>query len=177
MRTVTKNIYEFSELSEPAKQKAVQNHSDINTNDSWWDSIYSDAKEIGLKIESFDLDRSRHATGELINSHLEVISAIKENHGDVCDTYKLAIEYDRKWIELVSKHSDGTTLDKVTEEQESDFDQEADELEFEFEKELLECYSIILQKEYEYLYSEEAIIETIEANEYEFDEQGNIYRS
>ena len=32
----------------------------------------------------------------------------------------------------------------------------------------------LLEKEYEYLTSREAIIETIEANDYEFDENGNI---
>jgi predicted transcriptional regulator len=32
----------------------------------------------------------------------------------------------------------------------------------------------MLQKEYEYLTSEEAIIETIEANEYEFTEKGEM---
>jgi hypothetical protein len=37
---------------------------------------------------------------------------------------------------------------------------------------LLEDYSIMLQKEYEHLQSEESIIETIVANEYEFTEEG-----
>jgi hypothetical protein len=38
----------------------------------------------------------------------------------------------------------------------------------------LEDYSIILQKECDYLSSEESIIETIEANDYEFDIDGNL---
>jgi len=33
----------------------------------------------------------------------------------------------------------------------------------------------MLQKEYEYETSEEAIVETIKANEYEFTEDGNLY--
>ena len=32
----------------------------------------------------------------------------------------------------------------------------------------------LLRREYDYFTSEEAIIETIEANEYEFDENGNL---
>ncbi len=40
---------------------------------------------------------------------------------------------------------------------------------------LIEDYSIILQKESEYLMSNEAIIETIEANEYEFKANGDRY--
>jgi hypothetical protein len=47
-------------------------------------------------------------------------------------------------------------------------------MEGEFLKSLLEDYRIILSKEYDYLTSRESIIETIEANEYEFDENGNI---
>ncbi len=45
----------------------------------------------------------------------------------------------------------------------------------EFLKELLEDYRIILQKEYEYQTSEEAIIGTIEANEYEFTQDGKMF--
>ena len=48
------------------------------------------------------------------------------------------------------------------------------DMENEFLKSLLEDYSIMLQNEYEYLTSEEAIIETIEANEYEFTQAGKL---
>ena len=43
-----------------------------------------------------------------------------------------------------------------------------------FVKELLNAYWKILYDDYEYLTSEEAIKETIEANEYDFDEDGNL---
>ena len=48
-------------------------------------------------------------------------------------------------------------------------------LEAEFLKSILEDYSIILQKEYEYLTSREAVEETIEANDYHFTENGNLF--
>jgi hypothetical protein len=38
---------------------------------------------------------------------------------------------------------------------------------------MLEEYIVLLRKEYEYLTSRDAIIETIMANEYLFDESGN----
>jgi hypothetical protein len=46
------------------------------------------------------------------------------------------------------------------------------DMEANFLDSLLEDYAIMLQKEYEYLQSEEAITETIVANEYEFTEEG-----
>ena len=48
------------------------------------------------------------------------------------------------------------------------------DLENEFLQSLLEDYSIMLQNESEYLQSAEAIRETIEANEYEFTEDGKL---
>jgi hypothetical protein len=62
----------------------------------------------------------------------------------------------------------------VSEDNEQAFDDECDDLENEFKNNLLEEYANILQLECEYLQSEEAIKETIEANEYEFDEDGNL---
>ena len=50
-----------------------------------------------------------------------------------------------------------------------------DEMSEEFLKSLLEDYRIILENEYEYLTSKEAILETIEANDYEFTADGTIY--
>jgi len=43
-----------------------------------------------------------------------------------------------------------------------------------FLKSLLKNYAALLQEEYEYLTSREAIINTIKSNEYEFDEDGNL---
>ena len=43
-----------------------------------------------------------------------------------------------------------------------------------FKKDLQAEYASILQREYEYLTSEEAIRNTIEANEYEFDIDGKL---
>jgi hypothetical protein len=163
MKTKTINIYSFNELSEKAKQKAIENLIDINVNYDWWEFTCENAANIGLKITSFDLDRNRHATGELRLSFSEVIANILKEHGETCDTYKTAEKYMKQWEPVFSKYME-------TEEGE----EELMEIEAEFIKELLEDYSIILQKEYEYLCSEEAIIEAIEANEYEFTENGKI---
>jgi hypothetical protein len=170
--TVTREIYTFEELSEKAKEKALQKLLNINLDHNWWNDEYEDAKNIGLKITAFGLDRNKHAEGKFICSATEVADKIMIEHGNECETYKTAFNFLNERDTLVRKFSDGISTDIVTKENEYKFDQEADELEEQFLEDILEDYANILQKQYEYLYSDEAIIETIEANEYEFTEDG-----
>jgi len=170
MKTKTINIYSFNELSDEAKQTAIEELYDINVNHDWWECTYEDAENIGLKITSFDLDRNRHAKGELILSFAEVIANILKEHGENCETYKTAEKYMERWQPVFNEYMDENSPKYESGEAEN----ELQEIEDEFLNELLEDYSIILQREYEYLTSEEAIIETIEANEYEFTENGEL---
>jgi hypothetical protein len=174
MRTKTINLYQFSELTETAQQKAIEKLYDINVNYDWYESVYEDAANIYLKITGFDIDRASYCKGEFINSAAETAEAIKENHGDHCETYKTAQTFLNDWSNLVEKFSNGIEEDKVQEGKEEEFDEEADELEDEFLKSLCEDYRIMLSNEYDYQTSKEAIIETINANEYDFDEEGNL---
>lgn len=168
MRTIETNIYQFSELSETAKAKAIENLYDINVDYNWWQFVYEDAKNIGLKITAFDLDRNRNADGEFLLNPVNVAKAILNEHGETCETYKTAKTFLGD-CEAIQKKAEAIGTDGDEDYWHED---EISELEDEFLKNLLEDYSIILQKEYEYLTSEEAIIQTIEANEYEFTEDG-----
>lgn len=174
MKTKTITLYEFKELSEESQQKAIEKLWDLNVDHDWWEYTLDDAKRIGLRIDEFDIDRRHSAKGSLIESLPEVCRLIMIDHGDQCETYKTAQSFLVEWGNLVAKYSDGENLEKVTEENEYDFDQESEQIEEEFKKSLLEDYSIMLQKEYEYLTSKEAIIESIEANKYTFTENGDL---
>lgn len=164
MRTIRIKLYKFSELSESAKQKAIENLSDINVDYNWWTSTYEDAKNIGLKITSFDLDRNRNAKGEFSLSAAEVAQNIISNHGEMCETYKTAEKFLEEWQPIFNEYMD----EQSKKYESSEAEDELQDIEDDFLKSLLEDYSIILQNECEYLQSEDAIIETIEANEYEF---------
>jgi hypothetical protein len=59
-------------------------------------------------------------------------------------------------------------------EDEYELDQKLDDIENDFLSNILSDYLTMLTKEYEYKTSEESIIETIKANSYEFDEDGNL---
>lgn len=160
MKVITNiyNVYEFDELSDTAKDKAIENLYDVNIDIEWWDSTYEDANTIGLEITGFDLDRGSYCHGKFTESPETVIRLIKENHGRACETYKTAMQYKK---ELKKTKSDG------------DYESVRDE----FLESLLEDYRIILQKDYDYMTSKEAIIETIEANEYTFLENGTMKNS
>jgi len=50
MRTIRTKVYQFSELSEQAKQKAIEWGYDLNVSYGWWESVYEDAEQIGLQF-------------------------------------------------------------------------------------------------------------------------------
>jgi hypothetical protein len=171
MRTVRTKVYQFSELSEQAKEKAIEQFSDINVDFEWWDGIYMDAENIGLNITSFDLDRNRHAKGEFIVSGYDCAEKILDTHGKDCETYKTAHSFLQEYktaesLFLADEENDGFYFEH---------EEESGELEEEFLRSILEDYSIMLQNDFEYQQSDEAIIETIEANHYEFTKDGNRF--
>ena len=174
MKTVTIKLYQFSELSDKAKEKAISRLMEINTDRDWWDSSYEDAAQVNIKIKGFDIGRGSYVKAEFMQSAYDTANLIILNHGESCETYKTAKTFLQDWNNLVSKYSDGVKTDVVTEDNEYDFDNEADDLENEFLESISEDYRIILSKQYDYLTSEDAIIETIEANDYYFTEDGEL---
>ncbi len=165
MKTIEIQLYSFDELSKEAQQKALDKHRDINVSFEWWESTYEDAKNIGLEISGFDLDRNRHAKGEFILSAQEVAANIIRDHGDMCETYKTAQKYLDDSQDIENKY---TILEDPNREE------ELLSRDDEFLNELLEDYSIMLQKEYEYQTDDEQIIEAIKANEYTFEANGTM---
>ena len=56
MKTKTITVYEFDDLSDSAKEKAIENVRHGGYMDyEWYDCVYEDAKEIG-KILGIDID-------------------------------------------------------------------------------------------------------------------------
>lgn len=167
MRTETKiiEIYTFEDVqsNEELKSKVLANLSDINTRFDWWAMTFEDAKNIGLEITGFDLYRKSISYGDVL-SPSEICANIFRDHGDDCSTYKLAEKFMDEFTPMFAQYLE-------TEEGEDDLI----ELEEIFFKELRHEYIYILQSELEYLESEEAILEAIEANEYEFTADGKIY--
>ncbi len=158
-------VYKFEELSEKAQDNVLERLSDINVDYGWWESTFEDAKNIGLKLTEFELNRGSYCKGEFTQSAKDVAKAIIKEHGKDCETHKTAQAHLKAGGELEDEAlKNDVPLDEI----------DTDEIDAEFLKSLLEDYRIILQHEYEYMPSKEAILETISANEYEFTEDGRI---
>ena len=152
MKTIEILLFEFDELSESAKQKALGSLAEINVNHDWWDCLYDDAKTIGVKIKSFDIYRGDIKISLMTDADT-VARKIMSDHGKNTPTYILAETF---------------ILTNRTEENQED-------LEAEFESALGRKYLTLLQREFDYLTSEEAVVESIKAYDYQFTADGKMY--
>ena len=167
-----RKLYKFSELSDDAKQKALKKLAFINADHDWWEYTYDDAKNIGLKITEFDI-YSNTIDGELTLDAIDVCKKILADHGDKCDTHKTAASALPELLAQQAIIDDDSIPDTAESDTKiAEAEEKLEELTEEFEQAILEDYLSILKKEFEYLTSEKAIIETIEANDYEFTEKG-----
>jgi hypothetical protein len=146
MRTIELNVYTFEELTEAIQKIAIEANADINVSGDWWESVCEDAKNIGLDIKNFDLDRNG-INGTLLFTGHRVARLIIDNHGKDCNTFFLACNFENGEYEYEGR----------------------------FLLDLLDAYRIMLKNEYEYLTSEAAITETLRINEYEFTADGKRY--
>lgn len=171
MRIIETKVYPFDELPDDAKEKVIEELWTINVEHEWWEFTFEDAAQVKLKLTEFQLDRGSYCRGEFIEYAKDTADAIIENHGENCETRQTAEEFIVDSAKLYMKYP--VKLDDDGDDQdELDRENAQEELNSEFLKSILEDYRIILQKESEYLTSEEAIIETIKINEYEFTEDG-----
>jgi len=158
--------FKFEELNDAAKQHAISENYDFNVDHDWWDGVYDDAATIGLKLTGFDLGRGRSITGDFTDSAEDVVKTIKENNGADCNTYKIADAFITELIPI--KVTGQLTGDTDTEEEKTE------EIIEQFKKDILDAYWKILQTDYDYLTSDKCIQESLIANEYDFDEDGNM---
>lgn len=159
MKTVKVKLFQYSELSEKAKEKARQWYLEADTFDFQWDCHVEDAKNIGLKLTEWDHYRGT-IKGELTLDLTQVLANIVKDHGPECATTITAKEYQAKYS-------------KLSEEQ--IINGEDEEIREDFLRAILEDYRVMIDKDYEYSQSEEAIAETMEENEYDFTEAGKRF--
>ena len=146
-----------------------------------------DASEADKIISALEAQVENSSPLEALNKALNddpemdsLFKAAKKGEGDE-DEDEDEEEYDEKFMKKMKKYMKSKgKYDGKDEEPDDDSDEFSEWenkmiiIEDEFLKSLLEDYSIILQKEYEYQTSEEAIIESIKANDYEFTEDGKL---
>ena len=168
MKTVEINVYQYSELSDEAKERAANWWLGCVSVDEWSEFVMDDAKNIGLKIIAWDID---HGTIKAkFEEDCEVVtSTILKEHGDMCDTYKAAEAWRAardKIINEATRDADGEFEDLNA------VDNALDAINDELLNTLRECYLSTLKAEYEYYTGAKNIAETMEEKEYTFTEDG-----
>jgi len=157
MKTIQINLYQFNELSDEGKKKAIDYNRSFNVEDEWWNCTYDDMENIGSTIKSFNLER-KEIKIELNKPINEIINTILAEHGKDTDTYNVAKYFEKQVNET---HHEGLQQDALVVRM--------------FKLELGKVYIKMLELEYYYLISDEAVGEILEINEYDFLEDGSMF--
>lgn len=185
-------VYAFAELSESAKANALQKLRDINIDYDWWDFTISDFKE---ENDFFDVDQVyfslsySQGDGAMFeysgakDKLKEMFAATLTKREKVifaeCTTYASGRHRGHYYHSGCCRHSIGQGFElyydfpncaKIADAIEKNW------IEFVKDKYNDLCQELYnnLGKEFDYLTSEEAILETIECNELTFDKYGNL---
>jgi hypothetical protein len=196
MKTKIINIYSFNELSDEAKEHAIQEYRERNTDIFWADETIASLKGLfdncnGIRLKNWSLgeynswirvDFDREETEELsgkrawawIENNLLCNIRIPENSLSINGTRRELAQYGKYYRSGMIKPcpftgycADDAYLDSLLKDI-----KEGCDLKTAFEG-LATTYQKIINGEIEYQNSEEYIAEHMEANEYEFDEEGN----
>lgn len=207
MKTIKLKLYELDELSEQARQKALESFADFNINDDWHrfnlENFSELGKLLGLTIPVKDIyfrGFYSHGDGSGFNAevdlpdlckaieaanwkaeypntglelalppvHSRVLKLIAENKIDVT----ASIEKPRGYYGVSAEITDDLPQRRP---RYSHIENELDKLETwlqEFGEQLNRFLFKSLEQEYDYLTSEEAIVESIKTNEYLFTADG-----
>ena len=163
MKTIEIKVYKFDELDEQTKEKVIENYRYINVEDTfWYDWIKEDFNRLGLEIKEFDLGR-RNYVKIYIENFEDTSNYIIEEFGDSVLIKQTAKNYLKELKEIVSNFKEDEDIDR-------EFETLDENYQHEFEADILSY----LRANYEHDISDEAVIDTIEANDYDFTTEGKI---
>jgi len=170
MKTIEVTLYKFDELSDEAQNKAIEDNRGILTDFGlyWWEPTYYTWKDIGVRIESFDLYKME-VDISLFFSEEDTAESILLffGHNDYYDFARKYLEYKKK---LDKTYED--SFDEYGECQE--YDEDLDDANALFQADLRNAILSWLKGEYEYLESDEVIAEYLSENEFDFTINGEI---
>jgi len=192
MKTIEINLYQFNELSESAKETAIDWYRSGNLGYNWWEFAYDDAKEIaslfGLEIDRIYFSGFwSQGDGACLTGHYKYqkggLRAVKEHapldkelHRIVEELQEIQRKHFYK-LECRVSHNDRYYHARST-DFDFGYDYEPDNETEIIVRDLLRDYMDWiynnLEKEYEYLQSDEQIIEAIKSNDYDFTIDGKV---
>lgn len=196
--TVKTKVFKFDELSETAKQKAVEEFYDINVSDvEWWDCTYKDAKAIaelmGIEISKIYFSGfSSQGDGACFEGSYKyqkgAPKAVREYAPVDKELHRIAAalqEIQKKNFYKIGaevKHHGQYYHESCTDIQVWSNNESMgganDDAYYGTKEALRDFMKWIygqLEAQHDYLTSEKVIIETIKANDYEFTAEGSLY--
>jgi len=143
----------------------------------WYCDVYSDAEEIGFKIEEFDLYR-KYIKVRLNTSVLDSIEKAMEYFSNDSKPFTIAKSY----YDEIMKLKDSEEVKEYLEENPDDDPYDAiynmsldDKFYDEYVNDMKWVFLELLEDEFNYLTSDEFIIDMFEANDYDFFETGKVF--
>lgn len=199
MRIKEVKLYKFDECPDDLKKKILTNYRYINVEDhGWWEqdglldlnqeecnALPATARTtyeskggcmISYAFESFDLDRNRHLCFKCVAVNLPTVFEAWLGLDKLPDNILKDV-----WYEFTSPRNANTQLIVHFEGEDVELERcrgatIIENAEEKFDRKVKEALSI-LEHDYEWLQNDDQVIETLEANEYEFDEEtGKISR-
>lgn len=168
MRTKEIELFKFEELEEEQQEKIIEKYIDINLYDDWYEFLYyrfkEDLEKIGIECEGFWFNLDRGSYIALNNGYVDderrflrycKIDLRTKRARDIIEDYGLQIKTSRGEHSYIL--SDYEVQDDLTE----------------ILNDKLQEFWKQLEEEYYYLMSDEAIKDTLTANEYEFRKDDN----
>jgi len=187
MKTITKNLYSFEELDKEIQDKIINENTDINIQGEWWDFLFEDfnleLENIGLTSKDFYYDLDRGSYFKIEKPYVKDERIFLQATGNEKELFLLDLlesvteteiteinisENNRHYVVDIHYTNDG---EKFADEITNIADRMAGNIDDYMEK-LTDKFLKILQEHHDYLLSDEAIEETIIANEYYFTEDG-----
>jgi hypothetical protein len=161
MKTIEVTLYKFDELSDKAKEFAVQDNIHILTDfgSYWYETLIWQLKDVGISAGGFDLER-REIEADFYEDLNDVCAnVVKDFKGseiaEMCANYLTSVEAQLAFDE---------TDDDMLEDMEMVFI-------YDLKCELLNMF----QREYDYLTDADVIADYLLGNEFDFDIDGKIH--
>lgn len=191
-RTRVDTVYNFDELSEEAKEHAIEKLWDINVDFDWWDfdclTGFSQAEmskhHLTAEESKYDLLKYKHLYFDLDRAHYIQFDKCEFANDETARKFLGVpkalwnqVYWSFKNADYGGNCHDNTRLEFEPQDGYKEFTEKQlvilNRAVERFADKVEDCWRI-LRDEYEYSTSKEAIIETIHANEYEFTDEGDL---
>jgi hypothetical protein len=164
MRIIEIKAFQFKELDSQTQEKVIENNRTINVDSNFWYQFELDNYKTEMDIIVNEFDIYRRTINITIEDSFETAQKIVNFFGEessIVNTAKIFLK-------------DRISVYKSYEDDGYELDIQLEYLEEEFRREIAEEILSMLTSQYEYEISDDAIKETILANEYEFQEDGEM---